>query len=200
MELEKSLVDAFVKNSSNNRKEIATSNIMYGTAIQSNGTIYVKIDGSDSIIPVTKAVDAESGDRVTVTIENHKAILTGNITNPASLKKIKAEEGYIGGYVITKDQIYNSDGGYGKCVGLGTPNTGWAFYAGANSKDDINGALFRVGHDGKLYAIDAELTGSITTGINVDGETQRWAKLSSGQLLFFEMNESSSIISIITFV
>lgn len=193
MELEKSLVDAFVKNASNNRKEIATSNIMYGTAIQSNGTIYVKIDGSDSIIPVTKAVDAESGDRVTVTIENHKAILTGNITNPASLKKIKAEEGYIGGYVITKDQIYNSDGGYGKCVGLGTPNTGWAFYAGANSKDDINGALFRVGHDGKLYAIDAELTGSITTGINVDGETQRWAKLSSGQLLFFEMNESSSM-------
>ena len=193
MELEKSLVDAFVKNASNNRKEIATSNIIYGTAIQSNGTIYVKIDGSDSIIPVTKAVDAESGDRVTVTIENHKAILTGNITNPASLKKIKAEEGYIGGYVITKDQIYNSDGGYGKCVGLGTPNTGWAFYAGANSKDDINGALFRVGHDGKLYAIDAELTGSITTGINVDGETQRWAKLSSGQLLFFEMNESSSM-------
>ena len=57
MELEKSLVDAFVKNSSNNRKEIATSNIMYGTAIQSNGTIYVKIDGSDSIIPVTKAVE-----------------------------------------------------------------------------------------------------------------------------------------------
>lgn len=163
MELEKSLVDAFVKNASNNRKEIATSNIMYGTAIQSNGTIYVKIDGSDSIIPVTKAVDAESGDRVTVTIENHKAVLTGNITNPASLKKIKAEEGYIGGYVITKDQIYNSDGGYGKCVGLGTPNTGWAFYAGANSKDDINGALFRVGHDGKLYAIDATLTGSLQT-------------------------------------
>lgn len=163
MELEKSLVDAFVKNSSNNRKEIATSNIMYGTAIQSNGTIYVKIDGSDSIIPVTKAVDAESGDRVTVTIENHKAVLTGNITNPASLKKIKAEEGYIGGYVITKDQIYNSDGGYGKCVGLGTLNTGWAFYAGANSKDDINGALFRVGHDGKLYAIDATLTGSLQT-------------------------------------
>lgn len=163
MELEKSLVDAFVKNSSNNRKEIATSNIMYGTAIQSNGTIYVKIDGSDSIIPVTKAVDAESGDRVTVTIENHKAVLTGNITNPASLKKIKAEEGYIGGYVITKDQIYNSDGGYGKCVGLGTPNIGWAFYAGANSKDDINGALFRVGHDGKLYAIDATLTGSLQT-------------------------------------
>lgn len=163
MELPKTLVDAFVKNTSNSSNKIQTSNILYGTAINSNGQIYVKIDGSESLIPVIKAVDAESGDRVTITIEDHKAVLTGNITNPASLKKIKAEEGYIGGYVITKDQIYNADGGYGKCVGLGTPNTGWAFYAGANSKDDINGALFRVGHDGKLYAIDAILSGSLHT-------------------------------------
>lgn len=194
MELEKSLVDAFVKNSSNNQGEIATSNILYGTAIQSNGTIYVKIDGSDSIIPVTKAVDAESGDRVTVSIENHKAVLTGNITNPASLKKIKAEEGYIGGYVITKDQIYNSDGGYGKCVGLGTPDTGWAFYAGANSKDDISGALFRVGHDGRLYAVDATLTGSIKTETNTDNSGNHfYATLSGGQLLFFSLNDSTPL-------
>lgn len=166
MELPKTLVDAFVKNTSDDTNKIQTSNILYGTAINSNGQIYVKIDGADTLIPVVKAVDAESGDRVTITIENHKAVLTGNITNPASLKKIKAEEGYIGGYVITNDQIYNNTGGYKKCVGIGTPNIGWAFYAGANSKDDISNALFRVGHDGRLYAVDAELKGSLYTSAN----------------------------------
>lgn len=166
MELPKTLVDTFVKNTSDVSNKIQTSNILYGTAININGQIYVKIDGSESLIPVVKAVDAESGDRVTITIDNHKAVLTGNITNPASLKKIKAEEGYIGGYVITNDQIYNTAGGYKKCVGIGTPNIGWAFYAGANSKDDISNALFRVGHDGKLYATDAILNGSLITESN----------------------------------
>lgn len=56
----------------------------YGTMIKYNNAMYVQLDGSDLLTPVSIAADAKDGERVTVLIKNHNAIVTGNISSPAA--------------------------------------------------------------------------------------------------------------------
>ena len=56
----------------------------YGIAKIQNDITYVVVDGSDILTPVAKAMDALDGDRVLVTIKNHSAIITGNVSKPAN--------------------------------------------------------------------------------------------------------------------
>lgn len=49
-----------------------------------NDTVFVKIDGSESLTPVSTVINVEDGERVTVIIENHKAMITGNLSSPAA--------------------------------------------------------------------------------------------------------------------
>lgn len=63
--------------------------IVYGTAsISGDGTedqeINVTLDGSETATPVTSTCVVKDGDRVTVLIKNHKAVITGNITKPSA--------------------------------------------------------------------------------------------------------------------
>ena len=84
MALDADLIKKFVEvtNDTNTSKE--TSNNIYGTAKVTDTGIYVQLDGSDILTPVSMATDAKDGDRVLVTIENHKARISSNITSPAS--------------------------------------------------------------------------------------------------------------------
>lgn len=83
MALSNDLLSQFAKISkpaAEDRKETT----VYGTLMRRDGTPYVKIDGSDILTPVYSTVGADDGDRVTVLIKNHSAIVTGNISNPAA--------------------------------------------------------------------------------------------------------------------
>lgn len=55
----------------------------YGTIVDSNGEMFVKIDGSDLLTPFVSTVEVGNGDRVMITFDNHTAIITNNITTPA---------------------------------------------------------------------------------------------------------------------
>lgn len=55
----------------------------YGTIVEQDGSKYVRLDGSSLLTPITTTVDSSSGERVTVMIKNHTAIVTGNITSPS---------------------------------------------------------------------------------------------------------------------
>lgn len=62
----------------------------------------VLIDGCDSPTPIYEAMDAINGDRVLVTIKDHKATVTGNLTSPASAR---TASGFLkplptGGFII----------------------------------------------------------------------------------------------------
>ena len=57
---------------------------VYGTAVKYNGGIYVKIDGSDLLTPINTVTSVEEGERVLVTIKDHNAIVTGNLSNPSA--------------------------------------------------------------------------------------------------------------------
>lgn len=58
-----------------------------GTIKGSGEAKYVRIDGSESLTPISEVVDVKEGDRVLVTIENHEATILGNLTKPPSAYK-----------------------------------------------------------------------------------------------------------------
>lgn len=58
-----------------------------GTIVSNSGSKYVQIDGSSTATPITETVNVEEGDRVLVSIENHKATIVGNFTFPPSARK-----------------------------------------------------------------------------------------------------------------
>ena len=83
MRLPKNLISEFVKITNDQQKEKAETTV-YGRIVKNGGNVYVRLDGSDILTPVTTTTDTLEGERVTVLIKNHTATVTGNITSPAA--------------------------------------------------------------------------------------------------------------------
>lgn len=81
MALSNDLISQFVKATRDNKK-VSNETIVHGTIVY-DGKPYVKIDGSDLLTPVSTTAGVEDGERVTVLIKNHSAIVTGNISSPS---------------------------------------------------------------------------------------------------------------------
>ena len=86
MSLDKKVIKDFVA-AVNKKEETKTPTILTGTVHREGGTVSVKIDGSESLTPVSTVINVEDGERVTLTIENHKAMITGNLSSPAARTK-----------------------------------------------------------------------------------------------------------------
>ena len=85
MPLSENLKDQFAKMVNADNSKENTDNTVYGTVkVYSDGTKAVVLDGSNIATPFETVTDAEDGDRVTVTIRNHKAVVTGNLSSPAA--------------------------------------------------------------------------------------------------------------------
>lgn len=78
------VISQFVKGTNDSSKSTNSVKSFYGTAVVNSSGIYVRLDGSEALTPVSMATDAKNNDRVLVTIEDHKASITNNITSPAS--------------------------------------------------------------------------------------------------------------------
>lgn len=68
-------------------KKEPTEKTVNGTFKIINGKEYVQLDGSDILTPVKSTVVADTGDRVSVLIKDHNALVNGNITFPAARGK-----------------------------------------------------------------------------------------------------------------
>lgn len=82
MGLSSDLISQFSKATVNHNKEKKES-IVYGTAVEYAGSMYVRLDGSSLMTPMESTTDVKAGDRVTVLIKNHTATTIGNITSPS---------------------------------------------------------------------------------------------------------------------
>lgn len=92
MSLSYDLISEFVK-ITNDKKDDKKEGTVYATVVSGSvsGTEgkYVRIDGSDLLTPMVTTTDIEDGERVTLMIKDHKAIVTGNVTTPsASTSKV----------------------------------------------------------------------------------------------------------------
>ena len=83
MNLSNELLTQFAKITNDNKKDKKESTV-YGTTVDHNGSIYVRLDGSDLLTPILSTADAKPNERVTVMIKNHTATITGNMTSPAA--------------------------------------------------------------------------------------------------------------------
>ena len=87
MGLSNDLISQFVKATNDNAKTKKETSAVYGTVkAGANGQKLVQLDGSEVSTPVTTTVEIKEGDRVMVTIKNHQAIVTGNLSDPSANK------------------------------------------------------------------------------------------------------------------
>lgn len=89
MALSNDLLSQFAQITSS--EEQSTEKTVYGTIVESDGKKYVRLDGSNIDTPISTTTDAAHGDRVTVMIKNHSAVVTGNISSP-SARKVAVDE------------------------------------------------------------------------------------------------------------
>lgn len=82
MGLSNDVISQFAKLTNSSKTE-QKETVVYGTIIVSDGKKYVRLDGSNLDTPISSTTSAKQGDRVMVTIKNHEAIVTGNITSPS---------------------------------------------------------------------------------------------------------------------
>ena len=95
MSLSSDLISKFVE-ITNDKPESKKETIVYGTIVLNNDSKYVKMDGSDLLTPISSTTDVEDGERVTVMIKDHSAIVTGNISSPsARTSTVQALEGRV---------------------------------------------------------------------------------------------------------
>lgn len=88
MELSENLINAFADVIAAKEPKRNTENIVYGTVKSVSGkTAQVQFDGAETVTPCVMSMMAEQGDRVRVSIKDHKAVVTGNVSNPATVAK-----------------------------------------------------------------------------------------------------------------
>jgi predicted SPOUT superfamily RNA methylase MTH1 len=83
LELSNELISQFVK-ATKDDEQPKTGTVVNGTTVEYNGKTYVKIDGSELLTPVNTTAAVKPGERVTVTIKDHTATVTGNLTSPSA--------------------------------------------------------------------------------------------------------------------
>ena len=84
MPLSTDLISQFVKATKDTSKSKKETTV-YGTIVKDNkGGTFVKLDGSNTLTPVSNSANAVTNDRVIVMIKNHTATVTGNLTSPAA--------------------------------------------------------------------------------------------------------------------
>lgn len=82
MDLSNNLVSQFVKITNDREKYTQQQQSkLFGTTVIYDDKQYVQIDGSDILTPADSTVHIKDGERVTVTINNHTAIIDGNVTD-----------------------------------------------------------------------------------------------------------------------
>lgn len=83
MDLSSDLIKEFAK-ITNKEEPKRSETTVNGTVVQYGDKLHVRIDGSDQLTPVTTTTGIRAGDRVTVLIKDHTAIVTGNTSSPST--------------------------------------------------------------------------------------------------------------------
>lgn len=92
MALSNDLLSQFAK-ATNKKEETKKETTAYGKIVKQGDVEYVQLDGSELLTPISSTTVVNDGDRVMVTIKNHTAIVTGDLTNPSANNKDVTEIG-----------------------------------------------------------------------------------------------------------
>ena len=179
MGLSTELISQFAKITNDQKKSRIDEATLYGEVIQSDDSICVKFDGSEQLTPVTTiaekdeegnitnfkygAASVKTGDRVSVSLKNHSATITGNLSDPpmGRAEVVETEDSIL---LKVDDKIKVQVDAIGvKIDGLLEITNGLE-----NGTTTINGACIKTG---KIDAQYLNLTGAITFG-DLDSSAQ----------------------------
>lgn len=149
MELSNNLVSQFVKATKDSEKK-NTESTVYGTTVLYNDRMYVKLDGSDLLTPITQTTNVKENERVTVMIKDHTATVTGNITSPSARTGDVEDMGEA--VLLQVDELY-ADKAY---IGELEADI-------ANIEKLVAGSITTEELDAELARIEKLIAGSITT-------------------------------------
>ena len=98
MSLSSELISQFAKITNDEKPKKSEEVTLYGEVVELEEMIYVRFDGAEELTPVTTIVEKDdtgeivnykygaasvkSGDRVSVSLKNHSATITGNLSDP----------------------------------------------------------------------------------------------------------------------
>ena len=159
MALSNNLIDKFVNAVGVDSKDkLKKDGPLYGTIVGQSGSMYVKLDGSEVLTPITTTVEYAEGERVLVNILKHTATVIGNVSSPAvnggTVKKVEDKvDVVVADNAIIRDKIIASEADI------------------ANIKAD------NVSINGKLDATDAEIKNLKATTITADQADLKYATI-----------------------
>ena len=221
MPLPSNLVSQFVKVTKDDAPSKNESTV-YATAVKSDGVTYVRLDGSDLLTPAIFTTNIEDGERVTVMIKNHTAIVTGNISSPSArtaevegvngqVSKISADIGEVkilmANKVSTseldaqKARIDELEAGYAIIGDFEADNVTVAGLLKAANAEISNLKAKDVEIDGKLNAADASIKKLDTEKLSADNADIKYANIdftNIGQAAFEYFYSKSGLIENIT--
>ena len=114
MDLSRNIIKRYVQVASP-EKITSNSETVYGTVVNEGETLYVKIDGSDILTPVSSTIDIKANDRVLVLVKNHEATVIGSPSSPtARLEELTK----LGGKVTKLDTVVASKVGADELVAI----------------------------------------------------------------------------------
>lgn len=148
--------------------EISDDNLHYGSPIGSSGSVYLIPQGSTTWHSVGGSYETNgwvitAGENFGVTKDGALYANDANITGAFTIT-----DGGIGGMTIDSDTISTTTSG------MSSNTSKYAFWAGETNGSygtTSTNAKFKVGHDGKLTASNADITGKITAS---DGTIGGW--------------------------
>lgn len=89
MDLSRNIIKRYVQVASP-EKITSNSETVYGTVVNEGEELFVKIDGSSILTPVSSTIDIKANDRVLVLVKNHEATVIGSPSSPtARLEELK---------------------------------------------------------------------------------------------------------------
>ena len=114
VDLSRNIIKRYVQVASP-EKITSNSETVYGTVVNEGETLYVKIDGSSILTPVSSTIDIKANDRVLVLVKNHEATVIGSPSSPtARLEELTK----LGGKVTKLDTVVASKVGADELVAI----------------------------------------------------------------------------------
>lgn len=96
MDLSRNVIKEFAEITRTEDKTSSAGLTTYGTIVSSEESLYVRLDGSEQVTPVSFTTDAKEGDRVVVMVKNHEATVLGSTTSPsARVEHVQEVDNYV---------------------------------------------------------------------------------------------------------
>ena len=128
-------------------KVTSPNDTVNGTVVSGDGgVLYVQIDGSSILTPVSSTIDIRENDRVLVLLKNHEATVLGSPTSPTARME---ELENLGGEITRMDTLIAGKAGVGELVALEAT-------IGELQADNVNINNKLTANEGKFEALEAE--------------------------------------------